>query len=49
MWTHVFQIFQIIGTTKAVKTRQLGYNESTFIPIFYAYTLRFSVAIYKEN
>ena len=33
----------------AVKKGQLGYNESTFIPIFYAYTLGFSVAIYKQN
>ena len=33
----------------AVKNGQLGYNESTFMPIFYAYTLGFSVAIYKQN
>ena len=36
-----------IVTTMAVKIGQLGYNESTFMPIFYAYTLGFSVAIYK--
>ena len=33
----------------AVKNVQLGYNESTFIPIFYAYTRGFSVAIYNQN
>ena len=33
----------------AVKNGQLGYNESTFMSRFYAYTLRFSVAIYKQN
>ena len=33
----------------AVKKVQLGYNESAFTPIFYAYTLGFSVAIYKQN
>ena len=33
----------------AVKNGQLGYNESTFMPIFYAYTLGFSVVIYKPN
>ena len=33
----------------AVKNGQLGYNESTFMPIFYVYTLGFSVAIYKQN
>ena len=33
----------------AVKNGQLGYHESTFMPIFYAYTLGFSVAIYKQN
>ena len=38
-----------IVTTMAVKIGQLGYNESTFMPIFYAYTLGFSVAIYKQN
>ena len=27
----------------AVKNGQLGYNESTFMPIFYGYTLGFSV------
>ena len=32
-----------------VKNVQIGYNESTFMPIFYAYTLGFSVAIYKQN
>ena len=26
----------------AVKNGQLGYNESTFMPIFYAYSLGFS-------
>ena len=30
-----------------VKNGQLGYKESTFMPTFYAYTLGFSVAIYK--
>ena len=33
----------------AVKNRQLGYNESSFMPLFCAYTLGFSVAIYKQN
>ena len=33
----------------AVKNGQLGYNESTFMPIFYACTLGFSVEIYKQN
>ena len=33
----------------AVKNGQLGYNESTFMPIFYAYNLGFSVEIYKQN
>ena len=33
----------------AVKNGQLGYNESTFMPIFDAYTLGFSVAICKKN
>ena len=33
----------------AVKSGQIGYNESTFMPIFYAYTLGFSVAICKQN
>ena len=33
----------------AVKYGQLDYNESTFMPIFYACTLGFSVAIYKQN
>ena len=33
----------------ALKNGQLGYNESTFMHIFYAYTLGFSVAIYKQN
>ena len=33
----------------AVKNGQLGYNESTFMPIFFAYTLGFPVAIYKQN
>ena len=46
--THLL-IFYRIGTTMAVKNSQLGYNESTFMPIFYAYTLGFSVAIYKQN
>ena len=32
-----------------VKNGQLGYNESILIPIFYAYTLGFSVAIYKQS
>ena len=31
-----------------VKNGQLGYNESTFMPIFYAYTLGFLVAIYQN-
>ena len=33
----------------AVKNGQLGYNESTFMLIYYAYTLGFSVATYKQN
>ena len=33
----------------AVKNGQLGYNRSIFMSIFYAYTLGFSVAMYKEN
>ena len=33
----------------AVTNGQLGYNESNFMPIFYAYTLGFSEAIYKQN
>ena len=33
----------------AVKYGQLGYNESTFTPIFYAYTLGFSAILYKQN
>ena len=33
----------------AVKNGQLGYNGSTFMPIFHAYALGFSVAIYKQN
>ena len=33
----------------SVKNGQLGYNESTFMSIFYAYTLGFSVAIYKSK
>ena len=32
-----------------VKNGQPGYNEGTFMPIFYAYTLGFSVTIYKQN
>ena len=39
----------LIGTTMAVKNGRIGYNESTFMPIFYAYTLGFSGAIYKQN
>ena len=46
---HICQIFYGIGTTMAVKNSQLGYNESTFTPTFHAYTLGFSVAIYKQN
>ena len=42
-------MFYRIGTTIAVKNGQIGYNESTFMLIFYAYTLGFSVAIYKQN
>ena len=42
-------MFYRIGTTTAVKNGQIGYNESTFMPIFYAYTFGFSVAIYKQN
>ena len=33
----------------AVENGQLGYNESTFMRIFYAYNLGFSEAIYKQN
>ena len=33
----------------AVKNGQLGYNESFFMPIFYACPLGFSVALYKQN
>ena len=33
---------------KAVKNGQLAYNKSTFMPIFYACTLGFSVATYKQ-
>ena len=29
----------------ALKNGQMGYNESTFMPIFYVYTLSFSEAI----
>ena len=32
-----------------VKNDQLGYNEKTFMSVFYAYILVFSVAIYKQN
>ena len=32
-----------------VKNGQQGYNESNFMPIFYAYTLGFSEAIFKQN
>ena len=32
-----------------VKNGQIGCNERTFVPIFYAYTLGFTVAIYKQN
>ena len=42
-------MFYRIGTTMPVKNGQLGYSESTIMPIFYAYTLGFSVAIYKQN
>ena len=42
-------MFYRIGTTMAVKNGQLGYDQSTFMPIFYAYTLGFSVAIHKQN
>ena len=42
-------MFYRIGTTMAVKNGQLGYNESTFMPIFYAYTLGFSEEKYKQN
>ena len=48
--SHTFgNFFYRIGTTMTVKNGQIGYNESTFMPIFYAYILGFSVAIYKEN
>ena len=33
----------------AVKNGQLGYNESTFMPIFYASTLAFSEVICQQN
>ena len=33
----------------AVKNGQIGYNEGNFMPIFYACTLGFSVAISKQN
>ena len=46
---HFCQIFSRIGTTMAVENGQIGYNESTFMPKFYAYTLGFSVAMYKQN
>ena len=46
---HICYIFYRIGTTMVVRNGQIGYNESTFMPIFYAYTLGFSVAIYKKN
>ena len=45
---HICYIFYSIGTTMAVKNSQLGYNESTFMPIFYACTLGFLVAIYQQ-
>ena len=51
MWkiaTHLLNFYRI-GTTTAVKNDQTGYNESTFMPIFCAYNLGFSVAIYKQN
>ena len=51
MWriaTHLLNFYKI-GTTMAVKNDQLGFNESTFMPISYAYTLDFSEAIYKQN
>ena len=47
--SHTFARFYRIGTTMAVKNGQIGYNESTFMPKFYAYTLGFSVAMYKQN
>ena len=31
-----------------VKNGQLGFNESTFMPIFYAYTSGFSVALLSK-
>ena len=45
--SHICYIFYRIGM--AVKNGQIGYNESTFLPIFYAYTFGFSVATYKQN
>ena len=51
MWriaTHLLNFYRI-ATTMAIKNSQLGYNESTFISIFYAYTLGFTVAICKQN
>ena len=51
MWkiaTHLLNFYRT-STTIAVGNGQLGCNESTFMPIFYAYTLSFSVAIYKQN
>ena len=47
MWriaTHLLN-FYWIGSTMTVKNGQLGYNESTFMPISSAYALCFSVAI----
>ena len=38
-------MFYRVDTSMAVKNGQLGYNESTFMPIFYAYALGFSVAM----
>ena len=42
-------MFYRIGSTIAVKNGPIGYNEITFMAIFHAYTLGFSVAIYKQN
>ena len=47
MWriaTHLLNFYRF-GSAMAVKNSQLGYNESTFMSIFYDYPLGFSVAI----
>ena len=51
MWRIAIHLlnFYRIGTTMAAKNGQLGFNESNFMPISYAYTLVFSEALHKQN